>query len=124
MSRRQGEELDAGRAEDAAVVVAERSRLVQRLGEAAHELGPDSAGFERSLAAVPEDLAARARSQAASIAAILGEVLARDAEDRALLEAERDRLAEEMAGIGRGRTAIDAYGAAGTPAPTMQDRRG
>ncbi len=124
MSRRQGAELDAGRAADAAAVVEERSRLVVRLGEAASELGPDAAAFERSLAGVPESLAARARDQASLIAAIVGEVLARDREDRALFEGERERLAEEMAGIGRGRSAIGAYGSGESPGPMMQDRRG
>lgn len=124
MSRRQSAELDEGRAEDAALIVAERSRLVSRLGEAAGELGPDAAAFERVLSEVPGEMAARAREQAASIAAIVGQVLARDAEDRELLAAERDRLADEMAGIGRGRTALGAYGASEKPGPTMHDRRG
>lgn len=124
MSRRQGLALDDGRAEEAAGVVEERSRLVARLGDAARALGPDNASFEEALTRVPEDLAARAREQATQIAAIVGEVLARDAEDCLLFQSERDRLAEEMTGIGRGRTALGAYAPQAAPDPTMQDRRG
>ncbi len=73
MSRRQGMDLDEGRAEDAAAV---------------------------------------------------GAVLARDAEDAELLRGERDRLSSEMSGLGRGKSAIGAYGGARDAGPTMQDREG
>ena len=43
-------------------------------------------------------------------------------EDR--LAQARERIAGEMAGVGRGRAALGAYGAAGLNEPRMQDRRG
>ncbi len=124
MSRRQSAELDAGRPEEAAAVVLERSRLVSRLGDAARELGGDAPSFERVIAGVPVEMATRAREQAAAIASIVGEVLARDAEDREMLAAERDRLTKELAGLGRGRSAVAAYGGSAAPGATMQDRKG
>jgi len=124
MSRRQGMDLDEGRAEDAAAVVGERVRLVARLEEAARELGPDAESFERRLREMPEAAASRARAQAAAMAAAVGAVLARDAEDAELLRGERDRLSSEMSGLGRGKSAIGAYGGAREAGPTMQDREG
>lgn len=124
LSLRQGEELDAGRPEEAARVVAERAVLVARLGDAAREMGEGGSAIDSALAGATIEQAERAREQASAIAAIVGQVLARDAEDARLMSAERDRLAAEMAGLGRGREAIGAYGSTGEPAPTMQDRRG
>lgn len=124
MSRRQGQELDEGRVDEAAAVVGERVRLVARLEEAARELGPDAEAFERRLRELPVDAATRAREQAAAIAAAVGAVMARDAEDAELLRNERDRLSSEMSGLGRGRTAIGAYGGGRDAGPTMQDREG
>lgn len=124
LSRRQGAELDSGRAEEAAQVVEARGRVVGQLAACAAELGADAAGFERVLEGVPAGLAARAREQAARISALVGEVLERDREDRVLLERERDRVAGQLAEVGKGRSAIGAYGGGVQTDPMLQDRRG
>ncbi|MCA9287376.1 MAG: hypothetical protein KDA05_02260 [Phycisphaerales bacterium] len=124
LSRRQSAALDDGRPDDAAAIVEERGEVVAQLADAAVNLGRDRDGFERLLASGPAGEAERARAQAAAVAAVVAEVLARDAEDAALLAQARERIAGEMAGVGRGRAAIGAYGAGGANEPRMQDRRG
>ncbi|MEZ6232850.1 MAG: hypothetical protein R3B68_01555 [Phycisphaerales bacterium] len=124
LSRRQSAALDDGRPDDAAEIVEQRGDLVAQLADAAGVLGGDRGGFERLLASCPADEAERARAQAAAVAGVVAEVLARDAEDAALLAQARERIAGEMAGVGRGRAALGAYGAAGLNEPRMQDRRG
>ncbi len=59
------------------------------------------------------------------IQALVGLINQQDEIDRAALERVRDRLAGDLAGMTRGRSALDAYGresGEGTGGPRYQDR--
>jgi len=67
----------------------------------------------------------RLRAEVETIGASIARVLERDAALQERVERERDSLASQLSGVGATRSAVRAYsGAARTPNPRLQDRRG
>lgn len=102
LAERQDRLIDDGAADALLALLAERQSLVDDLVELGSRIEGEVAGLgDRP----PDDVA----TMLDAIAARAGRIAARDEQHRRRLEARRDGLAAEMAGVGRGRTALAAY---------------
>ncbi len=91
-------------------ILGERQGVVENLERASRHLEPYRAEWDAVLAgARPEqrDRFARQVEQLADLAAAIG---ARDDADRRIIEERRDKLAGDLAGLGRVQGAVAAYG--------------
>ncbi|MCL4220526.1 MAG: hypothetical protein KJZ65_04065 [Phycisphaerales bacterium] len=125
LSQRQQALIDAGEMDRMLALLTERRTLVEQIERAAP-------GFDRGRRAWEEHAGALSEGQnvelARRVSAIerMGAVIAeRDRKAGEVLARERDRLTEEMAGLGRASSAVSAYRpGAGEPSPRFQDRKG
>lgn len=106
-------------------VLAERQSVVDSLDETSRELEPYRVRWERVLDAARPDQRGRLARQVERLAELAAEIAARDDADRRAIERRRDSLAEDLAGVGRVRGAVAAYGGPRQrPQPKFQDREG
>jgi uncharacterized membrane protein YccC len=107
-------------------ILGERQVLVDRVSEINSELDVFRRVRERALAMLSESQRAGVNGQVERIAKLVDGVCERDERDRAALEKQRQRVSEEIGGLGKARGAVRAYGGAGTGvvAPRFQDRHG
>ncbi len=115
LSQRQRSLAEAGEAERLLAVVQERGPLVAALSANGARIGELVAQGAASDPGLARDVDAL-RGMASRIAE-------RDAEDRRLIESMRDAMADELAGLRRGRAAVGAYGGAAPAGAVFQDRK-
>lgn len=122
LSLRQGDLIEGDDDEALLELLGERQRVVERLAASRHELTAGRASWDGVLGQFPEDQRHEIRRRLEHIAGLARSVAARDEADQRRLQGRRDRLAEELAELGRSRGALAAYG--GPPAargPGFQD---
>ncbi len=125
LSRRQSRLVEEEATDDLLRLLHERQNVVGALDEASREIGPYRARWEQVLAGTRPDQRARFIGQVERLAELAAAIAARDDADRREIERRRDRLASDLAGVGRVRGAVAAYGpAGGRPAARFQDREG
>ncbi|MBL4809526.1 MAG: hypothetical protein JKY43_05655 [Phycisphaerales bacterium] len=74
---------------------------------------------------VGQVLVQSARGQLDGMAAVVAEILSRDAKQQVIVEKRRDELSKQLSGVGATRNAMRAYsGGDRRPNPTLQDREG
>lgn len=91
-------------------VLSERQVLIDRVGVINAELEPFRAGKERALRRLSDAQRREVMSRIDRIAALVDGVCARDEADRVVLERERTRVGDELAGLAKSRGAVRAYG--------------
>lgn len=112
LSRRQRGLVEQGEMEALAALLEVRAGLIGRMSRNVAVIDAGRIGAD-----------AEAERALARIAALAGEVAARDAEDAHVLGARRDAIGRELAGLGRSRRAANAYAMpAPLPEPKFQDR--
>jgi len=125
LSRQQGRLVRDERTDDLLRVLGERQGVVEALERTAAALEPFRAAWESVLAEARPDQRDRLARQVERLSELAAGIAAQDDADRRLIEERRDRLAGDLAGVGRVRGAVAAYGAArGRPAARFQDREG
>jgi hypothetical protein len=122
LSRRQGACIDADDDNGLLAVVGQRQEVVDLLTRLSLELAPYRTRWEAHLAAMAPDGREQVRRRVGVLSALAGAIAARDAVDRARLASRRDRLAEELTGLGMGREAMTAYRQRPAAGPSFQDR--
>jgi hypothetical protein len=106
-------------------VLGDRQAVVDRLAEVIAALAPFRANWGQFCAMMGPEERERAQGQARTISSLAACIAERDGRDRARLEARRDRIAGELAGLVRTRGALSAYRAPDLhDAPSYQDREG
>jgi hypothetical protein len=122
LSQRQTELVDAGDAEGVLAILRQRQTIVEEIVSVAEEARP----YRDRLASEELEPEARERlsQRVGSIERLASEISDRDERDRRSLAASRERVAAELAEVGRGRRALNAYGAGGQSGAKFQDREG
>ncbi len=111
-------------------VLAERQTLVDRVSAVSGELEPLRKRKDEILAGVSESQRQEVKLVVGELTELAERITRRDDAQRAMLEAKRTRLAEQIAGVNRGRGAVAAYGhryptaTPPAPAPRFEDRQG
>jgi|GEM_PF-2661958 len=104
-------------------LLAERQVLIEGLEALAGQAGPVRRELEPDLGLIDARRRDELIKREAVLAQTIGRVAKRDAEDAKTLATRRDRLADEIAGLGRTRRAVSAYGGeSGDVPPAFQDR--
>lgn len=124
LSQRQTELVDAGDAEGVLAILRQRQSIVEEIVSVSEEARP----YRDRLASGEIEPEARERlsQRVGSIERLASEISERDERDRKALAASRERVAAELAEVGRGRRAVNAYGtgSAGQTGARFQDREG
>lgn len=119
----QGELIESEAMEELLAHFQDREQIVARIVETSAELEPFRARWESLLSQVPTAIAGELRNMLDDTAERARRVHEIDESHRMRLDQRRGELRVELAGVDRGRTAMDAYGnpppAAG---PRLQDR--
>lgn len=106
-------------------LLGERQRVVTALERSSVELQPFRARWDEVLGGASPEQRERFARQLGTLSEVAASVASRDDADRGVIEARRDRIAGELAGVGNVRGAVAAYGQpAGRPNPKFQDREG
>lgn len=111
-------------------IIGQRQTLVDRVAEINKRLEPFRRGKETLLAKLQPSQRDGVVQRVGKIAALVESVRARDDQDRIAVERMRGVVADELAGLAKGRGAAAAYAAAGAGAggygqpPRFQDRQG
>lgn len=111
-------------------VLAERQSIVDRVSVVSAELEPLRVRKDEIFANISEDQRAEVKLVVGELNELAERITRRDDAQRVMLEAKRARLAEQIAGVNRGRGAVAAYanrptGYAPPPArPRFEDRQG
>lgn len=125
LSKRQSRLVREEQTDDLLRVLGERQRVVEAIERAARALEPFRARWETVLAGARVEQRDRFARQVEELAELAAAIAARDDADRTLIEERRDRLASDLAGMGRVRGAVAAYAPTrGRPAARFQDREG
>jgi hypothetical protein len=125
VSRSQEDLIDRDEGQELLELLARRQVLVDRLTELDRDLTPLRQEWDRSGASAPASQRAHVQSRLAAIADLASWVAHRDSAAVRGLQRRRDALAEELADLGRSKSARSAYGS--TPpagGPRFQDREG
>lgn len=111
-------------------VLAERQVIVDRVTHVSGELEPLRVRKDEILAAISEQQRAEVKLVVGELNELADRITRRDDAQRVMLEAKRARLAEQIAGVNRGRGAMAAYASrpmTGNPPPArarFEDRQG
>lgn len=124
LSERQSGLIDEDKTDELLGVLAERQRVVDRLLTIGEDLKPFQARWDDLLARLDGERRESLRAKVHGIQEAARRVNERDDRDRARLAAQRKSLADEIAGVGRSRGALNAYGGRAAPTPRYQDRQG
>ncbi len=104
-------------------LLGERQALIEGLEALAGQAGPVRRELEPGLGLVDPRRRDELVKREAVLAQTITRVSRRDAEHARTLAGRRDRLADELAGLGRTRRAVQAYGGeSGDVPPNFQDR--
>lgn len=125
LSKRQSLLVQEDRTDELLGVLGERQVIVDSLDEASRAVEPFRARWDQVLASARPEQRERVRRHVERLAEVAANIAARDDADRREIERRRDRLADDLAGVGRRRGAVAAYGPArGRPAAKFQDTEG
>jgi flagellar biosynthesis/type III secretory pathway chaperone len=124
ISQQQSQAIEAGEVEQIIEIVTIREPVIRNIVRVGEEIGafiqdPDSI---KQVDRVQRD---EALNRIASIEHAMKRLRERDANDQILMEKVRDAMADQLAGLGNGKNALQAYAARpNTPNPILQDREG
>jgi len=126
LSQKQTELVDAGDAEGVLAILRQRQGIVEEIVDLAERARVYRDQLGSGAAGVAPGARERLTSRVGAIERLADEINARDERDRQSLAASRERIARELAEVGRGRRAVSAYGASdsGTAGARFQDREG
>jgi hypothetical protein len=127
LSARQSEAVRAGDTDVLLRVLGQRQSIVDRVSQINASLEPFRSQKESLLGRLGPAQRDGVVQKVGRIAALVESVRARDDADRASLEKQRSRVADELAGLTRGRGAAAAYvnmAVMGAGGPRFQDRKG
>lgn len=125
LSKQQSRFVQDEHTDDLLRVLGERQGVIEALERAARELEPYRAQWEAVLAGARVEQRDWFTRQVEQLADLAAAIAARDDTDRRVIEDRRDKLAGDLAGMGKVRGAVAAYGPAkGRPVARFQDREG
>ncbi|HZW09269.1 MAG TPA: hypothetical protein VFF69_05135 [Phycisphaerales bacterium] len=125
LSREQGRLVRDEATDELLRVLGRRQELVEALEKASRETEPYRTRWDEVLAGAGPALRDRIRAQVERLAELAAGIASRDDADRREIERKRDQLAGELAGVGRVRGAVAAYGPGrARPGAKFQDREG
>ncbi|GJM18334.1 MAG: hypothetical protein DHS20C14_05470 [Phycisphaeraceae bacterium] len=125
MSNRQSALIASDEVDALLDLLRERQGVVDSIAAVAGELDPVVRGWDALCATLDATTRDRVREQLDEIEAMGRRIGERDAEHRRTLETQRNALADRIAGVGRARAAMNAYGPGSGPrSPRYQDREG
>jgi hypothetical protein len=120
LSLRQGALIDAGEGEALLVLLAEREAFVNDAVARAAAIDEHRASAPSLSGAVAHEVGVMLDG----LAALARQVAERDAADARRLRDVQDRIAAEVAGSVKARSALSSYAPANEPAPRFQDTQG
>lgn len=125
LSKRQSGLVRSEETDDLLRVLQDRQQVVEALEGVSRSIEPFRSRWEQVMSEARPDQRDRVRRRVEHLAEIASEIAARDESDRRELERRRDSLAGDLAGLGRVRGAMAAYGPrSDRPAAKYQDREG
>lgn len=116
--------VEAGDIDRLAGLLAERSKVIERLSAAAESFTPFAELWAHVEQAADEAALRDARRRIDAISAMASSIARRDAEDGAEIRTRRDELADKLAGNTKSRAATNAYAGPRPSGPRFQDREG
>lgn len=125
LSQLQSRAVAEADASTALEILGQREPLVARLVEIARDLEPFVVDRDTGQAPVrhlPPETRQSIQRRLTRLSDLMATIARRDQNDKESLEAMRSAIAADLAGVVTGRGALDAYRAAPTPGPQMQDR--
>jgi hypothetical protein len=122
LSLRQSALIEGDDTDRLLVVLGERQVLVEQIAAIGARLEPIRAAWESFLLGLPPATRDQIRELVDALADLAGQVAGRDEADRRCLEMRRAAVGAELTTVGRGRSALMAYGGKAAPTPIFQDR--
>lgn len=122
LSARQSELISDDNTDGLLAILGERQALIDRITEIGARLEPVRAAWEAFLLGLPGPTREQIGTLVDALGALAGRVAERDEADRRRLEERRAVVGAELTTIGRGRSALAAYGGRPLRAPVFQDR--
>lgn len=125
LGQRQSELIQRGETEELLDVLGTRQRVIDQLGAAMEAFQPFGRRWDELMASLPEDRRQRYAQRVEELSGVIRRIADRDQEDQRALERQRAVVADEMASVSRGRSAVAAYGGnrRTSDGPTYQDRQ-
>ncbi|MGQ0627865.1 MAG: hypothetical protein ACT4PL_07165 [Phycisphaerales bacterium] len=128
LSRAQAAAAAAGEIDEIVEILGQREPIVEAMTARGTDLEPFAKGMGTFMAQVAPRYRDLVGERITQIDALVGVVNQQDELDRAALERYRDRIATDLAGVGKARTALAAYGRDRSDVddhgPRFQDHRG
>lgn len=125
LSLEQSSAVAEGRVDDAYAILQRRQPIVQSMGRLSARIEPIAGRLLEAFPELEEPRRSQLLEAVTRLEGLISEVNQRDAEDRRTLERCREAVGAELAGLGKGRNMVGAYG--GGPvsnAAAFQDREG
>lgn len=123
LSRTQRDLIDRADSDGLLEVLRRRQELIVQIERIGRELGPIKRRWDQFMRSLDAESKALIERRLDALTELARGVAERDEQDRAVLADRRDRVASELGGLTRGRSASSAYRGTGTDGPRYQDRR-
>lgn len=123
MSLRQHELVEREDTDALLAVLSERQRLIEDISAVASRMTPFRAGWDDHVGALAEGDRRSLREGLDSLASMMSRIADRDESDRRTMEARRQRVQDQIAGVKRGGSAVKSYAQAPARGPRFQDRQ-
>lgn len=123
-SRRQRELVESGDAVAVLDLLRERQGLISRIASLSEDVEPFRAKWAAVGAQLDPDRRGLIQARLDSLTDAAARIARQDEQDRKTLEAKRDELARELAGVDSAKAAVSAYAEPKPVRPKFQDREG
>lgn len=120
----QAELIERDDAEGLLRVLSRRQGVVDQIASLGEELAPFAQRWDEVLAGAPAVERERLESVVRDLHEVARRVTEKDETDRAMLERRRNAMVDQLAGVARGRGAVNAYRQRESGGPRYQDREG
>lgn len=124
LSQRQTEMVGAGDAEGVLEILRQRQRIIEELVIVTERTRPYRDRWTQAGPGVEPGVGDRIARRIVAIERLAAEISGRDEGDRERLAERRERVAAELADVGRARRAVHAYGGSNGGGASFQDREG
>ena len=124
LSESQASMIEGDDADGLLRVLTERQGVVDRIASLGEELAPFNDRWDELLPRVPDADRERIGGAVQELHELARQVEERDRADRDSLERRRNAMVDQLAGVAKGRGAINAYRSRTSNSPRYQDRQG
>ncbi|MEM9167005.1 MAG: flagellar export chaperone FlgN [Planctomycetota bacterium] len=122
LSERQHAYVQANQTDAVITVLGQRQAVIDRISAVSADLAPFQAGWDRHIEGMPESVRSSVRASLSQVQASLRRISERDEQDKAVMEARRRTVGDQLSDLRRSDQAVQAYVGKSAKGPRFQDR--